>query len=330
MMSGAFSVMSSPEPHRIRGNWAALLLPLNGDDSIDWALLAEELERLVAARVDGIYSNGSSGEFYAQTEAEFDRVSALLADKCARAGTPFQIGACHVSPQLARERARRARLLRPAALQVVLPDWFAPSWPEVLTFLETMAEEAAPIPLVVYNPPHAKRRLTPAEWREVADRIPAVVGLKTAGDGAWFRAMQPVMTRLSVFVPGHRLHEGLRRGAHGSYSNVACLSPEGAQRWMDLCRRDPAAGARVGRRVQSFWNTHVAPLIAEQGLSTMAADKAAAVAGGWLPALGPRLRWPYHGAALETCRRIGRAAREALPEFFAQGNEGPQRGSREP
>ena len=65
----------------LRGNWATLLLPVNHDDSIDYGLLAAELDHFVAARVDGVYSNGSAGEFYTQTEDEFDCVSALLAER---------------------------------------------------------------------------------------------------------------------------------------------------------------------------------------------------------------------------------------------------------
>lgn len=318
MVSSLPTPVPSNIPLPISGNWATLLLPLNSDDSIDEKLLAAELDHFVDVRVDGVYSNGSAGEFYAQTEAEFDRISSLLAVKCAPAGIPFQIGAGHMSPQLSRERVRRTKALRPAAFQVVLPDWFVPAWPEILAFLETMAAEAAPVPLVLYNPPHAKRRLTPAEWRMIAEQVPGVVGLKVAGgDAAWYEAMQPVMRKLSVFIPGHLLDEGLARGAHGAYSNVACLSPAGAQRWTDLCRLDPAAGARLGARVREFWQLHVAPLISQHQLPNMAADKAAAVAGGWLPGLAPRLRWPYRGATPEMCTSIGRAARVALPEFFS-------------
>src|SRR5579871_3154021 len=98
---------------RFEGNWATLLLPLNRDDSIDFGLLEAELDHFVSARVSGVYSNGSAVEFYTQTEAEFDRVSALLAEKCHRAGTAFQIGACQMSPQLSRERVLRAKALRP-------------------------------------------------------------------------------------------------------------------------------------------------------------------------------------------------------------------------
>lgn len=303
---------------KIRGNWATLLLPLNADETIDYALLGAEIDHFIAAKVNGIYSNGSAGEFYTQTEDEFDRISALLAEKCERAGMPFQIGACHMSPQLSRERLRRAKALQPSAFQVVLPDWFVPSWPEIRSFLEVMAAEAAPIPLVLYNPPHAKRRLTPAEWGEIAADFPAVAGIKVpGGDDAWYAAMRPVLDKISVFIPGHQLASGLARGAHGAYSNVACLSPAGAQRWSDLCRRDPAAGLEQEKKIQKFWLGQVAPLITMHGLPNMAADKAAAVAGGWLPGLSPRLRWPYRGASPEMVAQIAREARVQLLEFFA-------------
>lgn len=306
--------LTAPE---IRGNWATLLLPIQADDTIDFGLLADEIDQFAAAKVNGVYSNGSAGEFYTQSEAEFDQLHALLAEKCERHGLPFQVGLSQPSAQLARDRLRRTRALRPSAYQVTLPDWFPPSMPEILAFLETMAAEAAPIPLILYNPPHAKRRLTPDEWRTIGERVPGVVGMKVpGGDDAWYAAMQPVLARQSVFIPGHLLAEGLARGAHGAYSNVACLSPGGAQRWYDLCMRDPEAGRALGRRIGEFWQANVAPFITRDGLANMAADKAAAVAGGWLPGLSPRLRWPYRSATVEQARALGETARRMVPELF--------------
>lgn len=302
----------------IHGNWATLLLPLNADDSIDYGLLGAEIDRFIAAGVNGIYSNGSAGEFYAQTEDEFDRVNALLAERCNRANQPFQIGACHMSPQISRERVRRARALQPSAFQIILPDWFVPSRDEIRSFLATMVADAAPVPLVLYNPPHAKRRLAPDEWLEIVREFPEVVGIKVpGGDDAWYAAMEPVLKRIAVFIPGHQLASGLARGAHGAYSNVACLSPVGAQRWYELCRRDPAAGLAWEKKIQAFWLGHVAPLITVHGLPNMAADKAAAVAGGWLPGLQPRLRWPYRGATDAMVRGLTAAARAGVPELLA-------------
>ena len=56
----------------LKGKWGTLLLPVNADDSIDYSRLADELDYLIAAGLDGIYSNGTAGEFHNQTEQEFD------------------------------------------------------------------------------------------------------------------------------------------------------------------------------------------------------------------------------------------------------------------
>src|SRR3546814_18767451 len=76
----------------IRGTWATLLLPNDPDDGIDYGRLGREIDALVASGVDGIYSYGTAGEFHNQTEDEFDRVNARLAERCVAAGLPFQVG----------------------------------------------------------------------------------------------------------------------------------------------------------------------------------------------------------------------------------------------
>src|SRR3954471_24315441 len=144
------------QPHEIKGNWATLLLPIADNDAIDFGALSDEIDAIIAAKVDGVYSNGTAGEFHTQSEAEFDRVSMVLAEKCEKARLPFQIGASHMSAQISRERLRRARSLKPGAFQVILPDWFGVTDEEAVDFLRTMAAEAGEIGLVLYNPPHAK------------------------------------------------------------------------------------------------------------------------------------------------------------------------------
>jgi len=224
-----------------------------------------------------------------------------------------------MSPQLSLERLRRARTYAPSGFQVILPDWFPPTMEEIHHFLDVMEAAANPIPLILYNPPHAKRRLVPTEWAEIVERHPGVVGIKVpGGDATWYEAMRPVLDRISVFIPGHTLATGLSCGAHGAYSNVACLSPGGAQRWYELCRSQPAEGMKLEQRIGSFISKEVVPLISVHKLPNMAADKAMAVAGGWLPGLATRLRWPYKGASEEEAVRIGKAARIALPELFQE------------
>lgn len=38
----------------IHGNWATLLLPIQGNDAIDYAPLAEEIEHFIAAKANGV------------------------------------------------------------------------------------------------------------------------------------------------------------------------------------------------------------------------------------------------------------------------------------
>ena len=153
---------------QIRGNWATLLTAWNADDSLDLGRVAAEIETLIAARVDGIYSNGTAGEFHTQTEDEFDRISQCLAEKCNAAGMPFQIGVSHMSAQISRERLRRVVPLAPGAVQVILPDWFPVTEDEAVAFFERMAEVANGIGLVLYNPPHAKRVWNPEQIGRLA------------------------------------------------------------------------------------------------------------------------------------------------------------------
>jgi 4-hydroxy-tetrahydrodipicolinate synthase len=300
----------------IRGNWATLLLPIGADDAIDFGLLADEIDTLVACRVDGIYSGGTAGEFYNVTEEEFDRINALLADRAERAGVPFQIGVSHMSPTISRLRLRRAVALRPSAVQLILPDWFPVTQSEAIAFLQGMADEAAGIGLVLYNPPHAKRRLTPTEIGQLQRAVPSLVGVKVpGGNAAWYTEMRRHCTGLSVFVPGHTLASGIAQGAHGAYSNVACLHPGAAQAWYRQILSDPPAALEVEGRIGSFLQTRVVPLLTVDGYSNQAADKLLASIGGW-SAVTTRLRWPYRWIAESEVARLRPMARQQLPEFF--------------
>jgi dihydrodipicolinate synthase/N-acetylneuraminate lyase len=302
----------------IQGTWGTLLLPLADDDSICWTRLTEQVDAYIAAGVAGIYSNGTACEFHTQTEDEFDRLHQILAERCARAGVPWQAGASHMSAQTSRERARRVAPLRPRAIQVVLPDWFPVTNVEAIRFLSGVAEAAAPVPLVLYNPPHAKRSLAPADFGELARAVPALAGVKVPHSAPdWCREFRRACPGLSLFVPGHELASGIiHGGAHGAYSNVACLSPSGAVRWNRQIYDDPCAALALERRIQDFLTAHVLPFRA-QGISNPGLDKLLAAAGGW-SSTGTRLRWPYSWIPEEEAVRLSALARRDLPELFTE------------
>jgi dihydrodipicolinate synthase/N-acetylneuraminate lyase len=302
----------------IKGNWAALLLPINEDESIDYGRLAAELDYLAASGVSGIYTNGTAAEFYAQSEDEFDRISQMVAERCEPAGVPFQIGASHMSPQVSLSRIRRAVQLRPGAVQVILSDWFPLSDAEMVACLERFSEAADPIGLVLYNPSHAKRVLRPADFARLVEAVPGLVGAKVrGGDDAWYAAMRPLAGRLSIFVAGHNLATGITRGATGAYSNVACLHPKGAQRWYEQMQTDLDGALDFQARFHRFRDEYLVPLKTEHALSGAAIDKLMAAVGAWAD-VGTRLRWPYRGAPAGLAGQLRPAACELMPEMFEE------------
>lgn len=296
----------------LKGTWATVLLPIEADESIDYSRLRDDVDYLAASGVDGIYTNGTAAEFFAQTEEEFDRISQMVAEMCCSRGLPFQIGASHPCAQTSLERLRRAVKLGPAAIQVILPDWVLPHAEEAHAFLERMAEAAQAVPLVLYNPPSAKTVLRPEDYSALA---PFLAGIKVGlGDETWFEAMRRHAGSIAIFVPGHRLATGHSRGAAGSYSNVACLQPAGAAAWYRLMERDLAAALEIETRIMTFINDCVLPY-SREGYSDPALDKLLATAGGWARC-GTRLRWPYSGVDEKAAAAVGRAARQLVPKLF--------------
>lgn len=302
--------------HTCRGNWGTLLLPINPDDTIDFSRLSREIDVLIAARIDGIYSNGTAGEFHTQTEAEFDQINQLLAEKCNDAGMPFQIGVSHSVPAIMLDRIRRTQALKPSAYQVILPDWVALTNQEAQLFLNRTSEAANPVPLVLYNPPHAKRVLSPAGYYNLSATTPALISVKLLdGDEQWYEEMKPVADRIAVFVPGHHLATGVEKDvAAGAYSNVACINPKAAQQWWQMMQADIREALEVQNAIQLFFNACIVPY-AKKGFSNPALDKLLAAVGGWAP-VGTRLKWPYQWIPETDVPDVRKGARQYLPGWF--------------
>lgn len=302
----------------IRGVWATVLCRVDARDQVDLGAIDDQVAVYAAAKCDGVYTGGTAAEFHSQSDADFQAMSKRLASSARAHALAFQISAAHPMAPGSMTRIAIAAELKPDAIQVTLPDWTAIDLPTAHRFLKRAVHVATGIPLVLYNPPHAKTVLSPDDLLSLAMAHPALVGLKCGGgDADWYKAMAPVFDRLSVFIPGHHYASGTTQGAHGSYSNMACLSPRAAVHWKTM---PPADAAALEARIGLFLNEAIAPLLA-RGLPGFACDKAMAAAGGWTD-ISPRLLWPYGGATVEDVSRIRGAARRNIPEFLEEGPDG--------
>ncbi len=302
----------------LRGNWATLLLATDEQGRIDFARQSDEIDVLIASKPNGIYSNGTAGEFYSQSRDEFARLNRLLAEKCEAAGVAFQIGVSHPCAQESLARLQLIRDLAPGAVQVILPDWFPVNDREAVRFLETMAEHAGNIPLVLYNPPHAKRELTPRDWAALKRAVPALIGVKTNDKDSlpeWYEQVALHAAGLAVFVPGHHLATGIAHGAAGAYSNVACLNPFAAQRWYEQVLTDRKAALELESRIRRFMEQCITPFITRMHYPNHACDRFMALVGAWAD-VGSRLRWPYDSIPVSYVEEVRRQAQRIIPEFF--------------
>ncbi|KQS36266.1 dihydrodipicolinate synthase family protein [Pedobacter sp. Leaf194] len=300
----------------LKGNWATLLLPIKPDESIDFALLEDEIDSLIDAGVDGIYSNGTAGEFHNQTEAEFDQISLLLAEKCNQTSTPFQIGCSHPAPIISLERLTRIAHLNPDAVQLILPDWVITNDEEQISFLKKMESYAQGIPLVLYNPPHAKLELKPRDYFKLKNEVPSLIGIKVLSkDEQWVMEMKAFASHLAIFVPGHFLAKGVESGvASGAYSNVACINPVAAQKCWELTQGNLEEALRIENNILKFFDRCIAPY-QKRGYSNPALDKFLAAVGGYIK-IPTKLRWPYKWISEDEVLSARKTAKQLIPEFF--------------
>ncbi|MEO6917064.1 MAG: dihydrodipicolinate synthase family protein [Chitinophagaceae bacterium] len=300
----------------IYGTWGTVLLPIKDDDNIDYVKLETFLDQLISSGINGIYSNGTAGEFYNQTEEEFEKISALLAEKCHNANLPFQIGCAHTSPLVTLERIKKIKTLAPGAIQVILPDWYPPTMSEIISYLKVLEAAAYPIGLVLYNPPHAKKILTPTDFYQIQQAGISLAGCKVAGgDQHWYEEIRTLVPELSVFVPGHHLATGIKSGAKGSYSNVACINPKAAQSWYEMMHIDMDSALELQSRIQVFISDQILPLIIKEHYSSAAIDKFLAAITNWAE-VGTKIRWPYQSIDPARTAKVAEAARQTIPEFF--------------
>lgn len=302
----------------IYGNWATLLLTTDKKGNIDFSKLDDEIDILIDTQPNGIYSNGTAGEFYSQTEDEFFQISEHLATKCEKAKIPFQIGISHMSPQISLNRLKMIKHLKPGAVQVILPDWFPPTIEECVIFFQRIALEAGDISLVLYNPPHSKKKLQPEEWKDLKREIPTLMGVKVFdhnSDLEWYEKVRHNNKGISVFIPGHNLATAITLGAQGAYSNVSCLNPLVAQKWFNLMKTDMDQALELEKRIKIFMTTMIEPFITQQHFPNHACDRFMALVGGWAD-IGVSLRWPYKSIPEEFAKPVREKAKNIIPEFF--------------
>ena len=215
---------------QVRGIWAGITMTWDQDYKFDETTYAQNIERMIAAKVSGVYTTGSTGEFYAIDFDEFRRMVDIQCELCGKADMALQIGCCsdatHKTISLLEYAASKKQV---GAAQVNIPYWMELTDRELLQFFKDLYNACPNMPLVHYNVPRAKRFLTGEHYLKILEVAPSLIGVKFTFASSNFGELQSAIDmtpHLSYFVGENLLVSAMMLGARGCYSSLIATDPK--------------------------------------------------------------------------------------------------------
>lgn len=232
---------------KLQGIYVPNVIPLRPDGAIAEDELRRHLRWLADKGVNGIFANGSTGEFARFTAGEHRRTVELAAEE-SRGRMGIIAGAVEVTPELTLDACARYAGLGCDAVSLCPPVYFRPGQ-EALREHFTRLADRSPIPILLYNIPAFVVPLAADTIRELA-RHPRIVGLKdSTRDLAGFLTL---MQEIRAFRPDFIFFTGteeillpaLFMGADGGAIATAGCLPEAVLGLYHAWQRGDADSAR--------------------------------------------------------------------------------------
>jgi len=213
---------------QLHGIVPALVTPFQSDEHIDCGAWQKLIDRMIAAGVNGLFTGGSSGEFYALEPEE--RLFALrFCVQAVSTRVPLFGNVGAITTRETIKLAQAAQSLGVDVAVVVTPYYLKPTQDELAEHYIDVCRSVR-IPVLAYNfPQHGGVDLLPETLGRVAARCENLVGLKDSGgvleQTAAYRTCAPGR-ELAVFVgPEGILLDAWRLGCSGSVTACANIAP---------------------------------------------------------------------------------------------------------
>ncbi|MDB6169553.1 MAG: dihydrodipicolinate synthetase [Verrucomicrobia bacterium] len=307
----------------LHGVWSALIVPWTDRDELDPRRFEREVRSYGGTGVHGVYTGGTTGEYYAQDDATYERITRIACEQAHDVGLPIQIGATALSTRTANQRIRVALKAGADAIQIALPFWLELKDDEVKRFVKEIAAEAGATPIILYLTSRSKRKLTPALLGEIAAAVPTFIGTKDTGsDLKQVRAMLRAAPDIAIFG-GEDFHERIPAGGRGGYCSITGFNARKVVELYELC----AAGrmreaAPLAASIRRFLYEALVPMVKDEGLWDSAVDRIQRVAGGG--DVGLRCQSPYRSGSQRHVKQVLAWCRKNTPELLpGQGSKNP-------
>ena len=216
-------------PARIQGVLTAIVTPFDATG----AVCPDRLRRQVRRQMqfgNGIFCNGTNGEFFVLNTAEKLRVTQTCVDEVAgKVPVVAHIGENSTATTI--RLGQDVAAMGVDAVSVITPS-FVPLRQHELIYHYTAIADAVPVPVFLYNiPARTGNTIEPATAAALA-RHPNIVGIKdSAGSYESLKGFLDAVRDIPDFDvlsgPDHLAHQGFLEGCSACISGLANVCPEG-------------------------------------------------------------------------------------------------------
>ena len=299
------------------GPWAGMPVAWDENLMFDEDRYRADVARACKAGVPGVYTGGTTGEFYAMEFDEWKAVAKATVEECRKGRTPAMIGVTATYTLGVQRRSAYAAEIGADAIQVALPFWMEIDDRDVVPFFKAVADACPGRGLTIYETMRTKKALSVEQHRAVYEVTGCYLAVKANADtiGRTPEGCEQLSEFINVWVGES---DWIRLGPHGAIgcaSALVYMNPRVLLHMFDLVLRkewdelQPWA-ALVGRLV----NEGLAPFRGK-GFTDTAYDRLMGAATGFLT-MSVRSRGPYTSATDEDVRQL-RAWMEAnTPELL--------------
>jgi 4-hydroxy-tetrahydrodipicolinate synthase len=190
--------MSLPNrhPHRISGILTPNITPVDAAGRVDEERLREYIEWLIQSGVDGLYPNGSTGEFVRFSPSERRRIVQVVVDQTA-GRIPVLAGAAEANVQETIAACNAYGEMGVRAVAIVAPFYFRLSSDGVHAYFTEIAQHVH-VDVTLYNIPMFASPIDVETVTRLALEQPRIIGIKdSSGD-------LPNMLRMIAAIRPHR------------------------------------------------------------------------------------------------------------------------------
>lgn len=157
--------------------------PWDENEQLIESVFRKEIRETLAGGYNHLYIFGTAGEGYAVDTPRFQQIVRIFHEETRGPDVHPLVGVIGLSTANILERLRFAHEVGFRAFQISLPSWGPLKDNEVMRFFTDVCGAFPDSIFLHYNLPRAKRLLTGADYRRLADAVPNLVATKNTGGG---------------------------------------------------------------------------------------------------------------------------------------------------